>query len=165
MVIGVKCQSEADTRKTAEVVAGAARCSDVILLSGEMGTGKSVFTRSMASALGIDEPIPSPTFNILLIHDGPKFKLYHFDLYRLENEDELYGMGLDEMIPPDDGIAVIEWPEICADAMPEKAVRIEISYIDGIIEERMIKIQMPDDETEKALKKCLISAGLNVKDA
>ena len=75
------------------------RAGDVVLLTGEMGAGKSVLTRAAARAMGVEGPVPSPTFTILNIHEGRAMRLYHFDLYRLSDADELYGMGLDEYIP------------------------------------------------------------------
>ena len=93
-----------------------------------MGAGKSVLTRAAARAMGVEGPVPSPTFTILNIHEGRAMKLYHFDLYRLEGEDELYGMGLDEMIPPADGACMIEWPQQAEEAMPEDALTVDIRY-------------------------------------
>ena len=162
-MVRVYCKSEQETEQTAAAFSAFIRCRDTVLLSGEMGTGKSVFTRALAKAMGIDGPVPSPTFTILLIHDGPKEKLYHFDLYRLENEDELYEMGLDEMIPPDDGIAVVEWPEICASAMPEDAVRIRLEYAGENPDERILFIDLPDEQDSLALKRRLADLGIETE--
>ena len=109
---------------------------DVVLLTGEMGAGKSVLTRAAARGMGITGPVPSPTFTILNVHEGSKMKLYHFDLYRLEGEDALYEMGLDEFIPARDGASLIEWPQMAAEAMMEDALAIELSYAqDGMARE------------------------------
>ena len=70
------------------------RVGDVVLLTGEMGAGKSVLTRAAARAMGVDGPVPSPTFTILNIHEGRAMRLYHFDLYRLSDADELYAHPL-----------------------------------------------------------------------
>ena len=75
------------------------RMGDVVLLTGEMGAGKSVLTRAAARAMGVEGPVPSPTFTILNIHEGRAMRLYHFDLYRLSDADELYGMGLGRIHP------------------------------------------------------------------
>lgn len=107
------------------------RPGDTVLLRGEMGAGKSVLTRAAARGMGVTGPVPSPTFTILNIHDGRAMKLYHFDLYRLEGEDALYELGLEEMIPPADGAAMIEWPEMAEGAMPEDALTVRIAYAAG----------------------------------
>ncbi len=122
----LSCQAE--TERLGECLGAVLRPGDVVLLYGEMGAGKSVLTRSAARSMGIREHVPSPTFNILLIHEGTNLKLYHFDLYRLEDEDEYYSSGLDEFLPPEDGVAFVEWPERCALAMPQDALKIEMNY-------------------------------------
>ena len=95
-----------------------------------MGAVKSVLTRAAARGMGVDGPVPSPTFTILNVHEGRTMKLYHFDLYRLEGEDALYEMGLDEFIPARDGASLIEWPQMAAEAMPEDALAVELRYAD-----------------------------------
>ncbi len=97
---------------------------DAVLLSGELGAGKSVLARGIAAACGIDGPMPSPTFTIMIPYEGEK-KLYHFDLYRLMDPDEFYAAGLEEFLGGD-GIAVIEWPEM-ADLNPSGAIRVHIA--------------------------------------
>lgn len=101
-----------------------------MLLEGEMGAGKSVLTRAAARGMGVEGPVPSPTFTILNIHEGRAMKLYHFDLYRLEGEDALYEMGLEEYIPARDGASLIEWPQMAQEAMPRDHLAIEICYAD-----------------------------------
>ena len=103
-----------------------------MLLEGEMGAGNSVLTRAAARGLGAEGPVPSPTFTILNVHEGSAIKLYHFDLYRLEGEDALYEMGLEEFIPARDGASLLEWPQMAAEAMPEDHLAISICYaMDG----------------------------------
>ena len=99
---------------------------DVVLLSGEMGAGKSVLARGIAAGLGIEGPIPSPSFTILNLYETGRCTLCHFDFYRLSGAGELYEAGLDEFIPAPDGVAVIEWPEKAPEALPEQAIRIRI---------------------------------------
>ena len=117
--------TERETKRLGAALGGCLRPGDVVLLSGEMGAGKSVLTRAAARAMGVQGPVPSPTFTILNIHEGARMRLYHFDLYRLEGEDALYELGLDEFIPPVDGAAMIEWPQMAEGAMPggARAVR------------------------------------------
>lgn len=104
------------------------RAGDVVLLRGEMGAGKSVLTRAAAAGLGVEGPVPSPTFTILNIHEGTQLALYHFDLYRLESADALWEMGLEEYISSTDGATFIEWPQMAEEAMPQSVLEIEIVY-------------------------------------
>lgn len=97
---------------------------DVALLSGDLGAGKSVLARGIAAACGISGPMPSPTFTIMIPYEGTK-KLYHFDLYRLEDPDEFYQAGLEEYLGGD-GVAVVEWPERAEICRPG-AIRLTIS--------------------------------------
>jgi len=121
------------TRRLGRSIGACMRAGDVVLLRGEMGAGKSVLTRAAARAMGVDGPVPSPTFTILNIHEGRDLKLYHFDLYRLEGADALYEMGLEEYIPARDGATFVEWPEMAEDAMPPDALTVTLSYAaDGL---------------------------------
>ncbi|MBQ4265934.1 MAG: tRNA (adenosine(37)-N6)-threonylcarbamoyltransferase complex ATPase subunit type 1 TsaE [Clostridia bacterium] len=120
--------SERQTQRLGYALGACLREGDVVLLQGEMGAGKSVLTRAAARGMGVEGPVPSPTFTILNIHDGRKMKLYHFDLYRLEGEDALYEMGLDEYIPARDGASLIEWPQMAEEAMPSDHLAVDIRY-------------------------------------
>ncbi|MBR4038649.1 MAG: tRNA (adenosine(37)-N6)-threonylcarbamoyltransferase complex ATPase subunit type 1 TsaE [Clostridia bacterium] len=119
---------ENQTQRLGYALGACLRAGDVVLLEGEMGAGKSVLTRAAARGMGVCGPVPSPTFTILNIHDGREMKLYHFDLYRLEGEDALYEMGLDEFIPARDGVSLIEWPQMAQEAMPPDHLAIDIRY-------------------------------------
>ena len=85
------------------------QAGDILLLHGDLGVGKSVFTRGLACGCGIDGPMPSPTFTLMTAYQG-RVPFYHFDLYRLEDPDEYEEAGLDEFIGGD-GVAAVEWPE------------------------------------------------------
>lgn len=116
-------RSEADTLKFAGVLSGMLESGDSILLHGDLGAGKSVFARGVARGLEISGPMPSPTFTLLIPYEGKK-KLYHFDLYRLNDPDEFYAAGLYEFIGGD-GVALIEWPEMAEiDPVPRLDVTI-----------------------------------------
>ena len=128
--------SERQTQRLGHCLGACLRAGDVVLLEGEMGAGKSVLTRAAARGMGVEGPVPSPSFTILNIHEGTALRLYHFDLYRLEGEDALYEMGLDEYIPARDGASLIEWPQMAAEAMPQDALHVEILYAqDGLARE------------------------------
>lgn len=129
-------ESEETTSRLGYCLGACLRAGDVVLLEGEMGAGKSVLTRAAARGMGVEGPVPSPTFTILNIHEGMDLTLYHFDLYRLEGADALYEMGLEEYIPSRDGASLIEWPQMAAEAMPGDALGVNIRYAqDGMARE------------------------------
>ena len=116
------------TRALGEALAASLRPGDVLLLFGDMGAGKSELTRGIARGLGIGGPLPSPTFTILQPYEGGRIPLYHFDWYRLEGEDELFSMGLEEYLGGD-GIAVVEWPDRCPGAWPPRRLEITLASL------------------------------------
>ncbi len=118
-------KSAGETRALGERIAGQLRPGDVLLLEGDLGAGKSELTRGIARGLGVTETVTSPSFTILNVYESGRCPLYHFDWYRLESADELYELGMDEYLGGD-GIAVIEWPGQCPDAVPENAMRIRL---------------------------------------
>ena len=110
---------------------------DTVLLTGDLGAGKSVIARGIARALGVTGAMPSPTFTILIPYQGKK-KVYHFDLYRLSDPDEFYASGLDEFIGGD-GIALVEWPQM-AELEPRPALKLSIRR-GGSDDERWIEVE------------------------
>lgn len=107
-------------------IAGALLQGDVVLLEGPMGAGKTTLAQGIAKGLGISGPVTSPTFTILRCYEAA-VPLYHFDLYRLSDEDEFFAAGLEEFLPGQ-GIALVEWPQNAPGAMPQKRVTITLSY-------------------------------------
>lgn len=98
-----------DTRNFGILLASHLKPGDVIFLSGDLGAGKSELTRGIALGLGIQSPIPSPTFTILNVYEEGKIPLYHFDWYRIEDEEELFEIGTEEYLYGN-GLTVVEWP-------------------------------------------------------
>ena len=99
---------------------------DVLLLEGGLGAGKSELTRGIARGLGIPGYVTSPSFTILQMHEGGRLPLYHFDWYRLGSAEELYELSMDEYLY-DNGVAVIEWPSIAEEVIPETHLHIQIA--------------------------------------
>ena len=99
---------------------------DVICLTGDLGVGKTVFTQGFAEGLGIDEPICSPTFTIILEYHSGRIPLYHFDVYRILDPEEMYEIGYEEYVYGD-GVSIIEWPGLISDILPEERYDITIS--------------------------------------
>ena len=117
--------SEEETRLMGEKFANTLSPGTIIALHGEIGAGKSVFARGIAKGLGITGPIPSPTFTILQMYTQGRLPLYHFDWYRIEDEEELYAIGVQEYLFGQ-GISLIEWPSQGKGILPEDHISIEI---------------------------------------
>lgn len=110
-----------------------------IALVGEMGVGKTVFTRGFAGALGISG-VKSPTYTIVNEHRGEGgIRIYHFDLYRIESADDLESIGYYDYIESD-GFSIVEWPSHAEDDIPEGAIFVTISRVDGDVDARDIEI-------------------------
>ena len=118
------------------------RPGDVVLLTGEMGAGKSVLARGLARGAGVEGAMPSPTFTLMQPYMG-RIPFYHFDLYRLEDEDEFWAAGLEDYVGTD-GVAAIEWPDR-ADVGRPGQIEIRISRVDGSDEARDIDLSLPAD--------------------
>lgn len=118
-----------ETRAVGRQLAEKLRAGDVLLMYGDLGAGKSEMTRGIAEGLGVTETVTSPSFTVLNVYESGKIPLYHFDWYRLESAEEIYELGMDEYLGGD-GIAVVEWPTQCPDAIPEDHLKIEIVPVD-----------------------------------
>ena len=121
--------SPAETRALGAALARQLLPGDVLVLAGDLGAGKSELTRGIARGLGISGPVASPSFTILNVYDEGRIPLCHFDWYRLSGVDELYDMGLDEYLGGD-GIAVVEWPSRCPEAIPDNHLLVTITPFD-----------------------------------
>lgn len=108
-----------------------------IAMRGEMGVGKTAFTRGFASHFGISG-IKSPTYTIVNEHRG-RVNIYHFDMYRISDGDDLYSIGYDDYVDAE-GFCIAEWSENIEDDIPEGAIFVTISRVDGCPEERRIEI-------------------------
>jgi tRNA threonylcarbamoyladenosine biosynthesis protein TsaE len=119
--------SEQETRAVAQQLATTLKAGDVVLLSGNLGAGKTAFVRGLAAGLGIDpEEVSSPTFTLIHEYRGGRLTLYHVDLYRLD-EAATTELGLEEMGVAD-GVLAIEWPERLSHSMPDSiTVTMEIA--------------------------------------
>lgn len=102
---------------------------DVVCLNGELGAGKTTLTKSIGLGLGVDDYITSPTFSLINEYQG-KYPVYHFDVYRLENTEELYDLGFDEYFYGR-GVSIIEWAEKIEDFLPEERIVLDIENIDN----------------------------------
>lgn len=114
-----------DTKRIAAALAQCVQPGDIVMLTGDLGAGKTQFAQGFGEALDIDEPIVSPTFNIVLTYPQGRVPLYHFDLYRLDSEDQLEDIGFYELVEGD-GVSLVEWGERFPDAFPDDCLHIFI---------------------------------------
>lgn len=121
----------------AALVAKHAQVGSVIALKGDLGVGKTAFSKAFIGALGCDEPVTSPTFNIVQLYETAKGQVWHFDLYRIEKEIELEEIGLHDAL--EGGITIIEWPEI-ADHYIKKTPLLLIEITQDIHQLRTVKV-------------------------
>ena len=132
-------KSEKDTINFAKKFAVNLKKGDIIVLSGELGCGKTKFVQGILEYFNIADEISSPTFTIVNEYITPKVKIYHFDVYRLSNSDEFYEMGGDEYFS--NGICFIEWGEIIQDILPEHYIQISFKKDDNNENYREILIE------------------------
>lgn len=119
--------SEAETAEIGRKLAQQAKKGDVFALFGTLGMGKSVLSRAFIQELTQAEEVPSPTFTLVQAYDAENFTIYHFDLYRLKNPEEIFELGMEEALA--DGVCLIEWPEKMGGYLPKKSIKVEITSI------------------------------------
>ncbi len=125
------------------------KSGDVVCLNGELGAGKTTLTKSIGLGLDVDDYITSPTFSLINEYDG-RVPLYHFDVYRLENTEELYDLGFDEYFYGR-GVSVIEWADKIESFLPEERIVLDIENIDNT-DKRKINITIFGDRYKEIVK-------------
>ena len=121
-----KTHSGSETAKVAAEIAKMITPGAVLCLRGEMGAGKTVFTTGLCRALGVSDYVTSPTFTVVNEYDGNALRVYHFDMYRIEDEDELLEIGFEEYLAAG-GVCVIEWPQNVEGALPRHRMEVQIA--------------------------------------
>lgn len=136
-------QNEQETAKIATDLASELKSGDVVLLHGTLGMGKTVFARALIRALTRNEQqdVPSPTFTLVQTYEAPDCPVYHYDLYRIENADEIPELGWEDAL--DGGITIVEWPERLGPYKPAQTLDISISSVENDPNARQIQIQKP----------------------
>lgn len=117
-------QSEKETFEIGRQMAENSKPGDIYCLLGDLGVGKTIFSKGFATGLGITEPITSPTFTIVQVYEAEK-PLYHFDMYRIEDEDELEMIGYEDYFYGQ-GVCLVEWANNVEDVIPKEAKWITI---------------------------------------
>ena len=132
--------SEAETEALGEALAGRLTAGDVIAFSGDLGAGKTAFTRGLARGLGVTERVTSPTFTIVNEYLGGRLPLFHFDLYRLSSAEELFDIGWEDYLDRG-GVCAVEWSEQVADALPDDTIYVTLTRRDEDPSWRTITIE------------------------
>ena len=130
--------SEEETRQIAMKIAAKLNKGNVIVLTGDLGSGKTKFTEGILDYFGFNGEISSPTFTIVNEHISDDINVYHFDVYRLEDSDEFLAIGGDEYF--EKGISIIEWGEIIEDVLPKDYIKIEFSRNLEVENDRKLQI-------------------------
>ena len=116
---------EKETEQLGERLGVALKPGSVIAYTGDMGAGKTAFTRGLAKGLQVPERVTSPTFNIVNEYEGGRLPLFHFDMYRLGGADELFDIGWEDYLARN-GVCAVEWSENVEEALEEGTIRIDI---------------------------------------
>ncbi|MBR5417368.1 MAG: tRNA (adenosine(37)-N6)-threonylcarbamoyltransferase complex ATPase subunit type 1 TsaE [Clostridiales bacterium] len=152
------------TEQLGKTIGEAVRSGDVITLDGDLGAGKTAFTRGLARGMGLPSRVTSPTFTIVNEYndkDGVP-RLFHFDTYRLNSCDDFYDAGLDEYFDRD-GVCAIEWSSVIEEALPEERIALSIS---GNGNEREIRITFTPryQEAEMRVRETMEKEGMRFED-
>ena len=121
----IETHGERETHASGFRLGETAKRGQVFALIGDLGVGKTIFTKGLAAGLGITEPVSSPTFTVVQSYEGGRLPFYHFDVYRISDVEEMEEIGYEDYIYGD-GVSLIEWADLIADILPEHYTRITI---------------------------------------
>ncbi len=124
----IETYSELETENYARQLASQLNSGAIVCLDGELGTGKTVFARGFARGLGIEDAVVSPTFTIMQIYEGGRLPLYHYDVYRISDIEEMYELGYEEYFYGE-GVCLIEWASLIEELIPESAIYVRIEKL------------------------------------
>ncbi|HEC64099.1 MAG TPA: tRNA (adenosine(37)-N6)-threonylcarbamoyltransferase complex ATPase subunit type 1 TsaE [bacterium] len=148
----IKLSSISETKKFATKLADKLEGGEVILLTGNLGAGKTYFTKLLAQALGVKAEVKSPTYVLFQKYQGKKLDLYHFDLYRLEFSEniDIHEIGLYEAIGDPKGVVVVEWAELLPRGSIEESLQIKFDIVGE--ESREVELEASGTKYESLLK-------------
>ena len=134
--------SEEETEALGAALARELAPGSIVLLCGDLGAGKTVFSRGFARGLGVTEPVSSPTYTIVQEYELPTGnRLYHMDLYRIADERAALGFGVDEFLSEPGSFSLVEWPERIKGLLPDTTICVELTHRSE--NEREIRIILP----------------------
>lgn len=139
-----------DTLMLGKNLASLLKKGDLVVLSGELGAGKTKFTEGFLKFFKLEDEISSPTFNIVNEYKKDDISIYHFDVYRLEDVSEFYEIGGDEYF--ENGICLIEWGELIKDALPKSFISIDITKLENDENKRLFRFISYGERYDKILE-------------
>ena len=139
-----------DTLMLGKNLASLLKKGDLVVLSGELGAGKTKFTEGFLKFFKLEDEISSPTFNIVNEYKKDDISIYHFDVYRLEDVSEFYEIGGDEYF--ENGICLIEWGELIKDALPKAFISIDITKLENDENKRLFRFSSYGERYDKILE-------------
>lgn len=125
----------------AQEIAKQIEFGDILALYGNLGAGKTYFSQYLAEELGVTEPVSSPSYVLLNEYSARDFPIFHFDLYRLNDQEEVFEIGLPDIF--EDGVTLVEWPEILAQLLPENSIKLYFDYYD---ESRTVTVEASSEK-------------------
>lgn len=146
----VICHTESEMLALGHRLGASAFPGLAIGLSGDLGAGKTVLARGIARGLGIEGRIPSPTYVVIQTLEGGRLPLWHGDLYRLSDEEELEQLGVDELFDAG-GVVVLEWAGLFPDALPSDALHVQLELLDADTDARRVTLTASGPEHEALL--------------
>ena len=139
------------TAELATKLAAVIKPGTIICLEGDLGAGKTLFVQNLAKALGIEENVTSPTFNLMNTYEG-KMVMYHFELYRLAQAYELEDLGFYDYISDGDGLVVIEWADKFCDCLPDDYILLDIQRAEDVENQRILSFSLRGEALEDVYK-------------
>ncbi len=151
-MIRIKCNDEEESIVLGQKIAGILQAGDFLCLDGDLGTGKTFLSKSIAKSLGVTEYITSPSYTIINEYEG-KFPIYHFDVYRINDLEEMYEIGYEEYFFSE-GVCLVEWANMITELLPDNHYQIKLSMCESF-NARIIEIKGSTEILEKRLEALL----------
>lgn len=149
-LLNISSNSSTKTIEIAKILAKYLSIGDTVVLTGELGSGKTKFTEGFLSFFGLEDEISSPTFNIVNEYKSNAVNIYHFDVYRLADAEEFYAIGGEEYF--EKGICLIEWGELIDSALPFEYIHIFFKKSNNNVDERLLTLKAIGNKYETILE-------------
>ena len=138
MLLELRARTAEDTREVGEALSASLRARDAVVLTGELGAGKTTFVQGVARGLGIEDQVSSPTFTLVKEYRGI-LDIAHVDVYRLERVQDVVDLGLDEL-GDGEGVLLVEWGDAVEDLLPDERLRVELTTEDLVSDVRRLRV-------------------------
>ena len=138
MLLELRARTAEETREVGEAMSASLRARDAVVLTGELGAGKTTFVQGVARGLGIEDQVSSPTFTLVKEYRGI-LDIAHVDVYRLERVQDVVDLGLDEL-GDGEGVLLVEWGDAVEDLLPDDRLRVELTTEDLLSDVRRLRV-------------------------